>query len=96
MDLVDTTPFRHSPQQESHLLKIIKEDAPLSSDWAPGDPPEETPRSSIQAVRAAAADALREIASQYAERAIAAGRPYYSSANKPTSPFSRSLYNIHY
>jgi hypothetical protein len=94
--LVDCIPFKSSPQ-EYLFLKIIKEEMPLTNgDWPPCYQ-EDEPRSSLVApsspgqinVQAAAADALREIASQYAKKAIASGRPYYSSGNKPTSPFSR-------
>lgn len=101
MFMVDAAPFKCSPQ-ESNLLKMIREDVPLSADCSIGEPWEQArTRSSftddadslatIQTLRNAAADALREIASQYAEKAIASGRPYYSSGNKPVSPFSRPI-----
>jgi hypothetical protein len=95
MHLADSIPFKSSPQE--YLLKMIKEDAPLhNGDWPPCYKGDE-PRSSLVApsssgpisIQAEAADALREIASKYAEKAIASGRPYYSSGNKPTPPFSR-------
>lgn len=87
-------PFRpsSSPKASAAIelghLRIIKEDAPLSPDFQ-----QVLSKSvpTVKEVEMAAADSLRELASRYAEKAIANGRPYYSIGVKPQSPFYRPL-----